>query len=461
MSTEKLRDFLCNLSPEARRTLVHGLEEAIARGERDPNHKLILTLAREAFLRNQPPIARIGTAKRVFYKPLEPFLISEVLPQKQRSRIHRASLDPIWNWIERDLAKDRVAGAIHDLEKALDEGEASEVEAAARALRARVLAVVREYLAALLATPEGHRRLSGHLGGQRVLDDLRDMVDIFEAERALSAFLKGIAEHVIADRRSVEPVKGAFANFVRVEPGKAVFALAALTPRFDPPEDFLRFVVEAVGSDDLAAVIRSDYAPAIELTLTEISRLIERFSKLPRSVANIAAIQGTVRQYHRWIRTFEVVFEVGPSSEWGRRLAEFRSTMATRVASLIEPAPILARRALRPVRTERGLQPPDQDVVAEALVAVSLLDTAGTARDSLALNRLLPETRKSVEQVVETMTNGIIAELKGCSEGERQILTEYADTGISLSAAVFGDDYAAVIRRGRSVALHQQQAVAR
>ncbi|HOV03284.1 MAG TPA: hypothetical protein PLG99_02665 [Kaistiaceae bacterium] len=458
VGTNKIKDYLSSLSPDARRMLVRGIEDARSRGENDPSHDLILSIARESFAGSRSEVTRINTAKRLFFTPVETHLITETLPHKQRGRIHRSSLDHIWKWIERDLAQERIGPAIAAIEQAAAIGDEQEIETATRVLRARFLAVAREYMAALLATPDGHRRLAGHLGGQRVLDDLGDLVDLLESERALTAFTKALPERLTLERRDIEKALQAFAMFVRVEPAKTIFALIVILERFDPRQDFLRFIVEAVGSDDLAAVAKSDYAQGIDLALTEIARLIERFTGLQRTSENREALQDSIRQYHRWVRTLEVAFEVQPTSEWGKHLAETRSTMSNRVATIVEPTPQIVRRALRTTRVNGVLPKPDEATIEEALVHIALLDAAIAGRDSLALNRMLPDVRKNLEQVVDTMVNGLIGELKTCGEADRATLAEYASFGVTIASAVFGEDYAALIHRARQNALSQSAA---
>ncbi len=52
--------------------------------------------------RRASPIPRANSSAR-----FEPFLVDGVLAYKQRGRIARASLAPIWAWIGRDLVPDR------------------------------------------------------------------------------------------------------------------------------------------------------------------------------------------------------------------------------------------------------------------------------------------------------------------------------------------------------------------
>ena len=72
---EKLRQYLRELTPEARALLATGLERALARGDNPPGASLILNELRGGArdtTRKMPP--RLGNPQRLFFAPIDPFL---------------------------------------------------------------------------------------------------------------------------------------------------------------------------------------------------------------------------------------------------------------------------------------------------------------------------------------------------------------------------------------------------
>src|SRR3954462_14993496 len=100
---ERLRTYLRELSPEARALLVGELERGLLRGEDGPGASLILQELRGQMAPADREPDRIGNPARLFFEPLEPFLVDDRADRKHRGRVSRAGLDAIWEWICRDL----------------------------------------------------------------------------------------------------------------------------------------------------------------------------------------------------------------------------------------------------------------------------------------------------------------------------------------------------------------------
>src|ERR1700683_4339447 len=100
---ERLREYLRTLTPAARAMLVHELERSMLHGDDSAGNDLILQELRRTIRADNQPSPRIGDSARLFFAPLEPFLIDAAADHKRVGRIARVSLEPIWAWIGRDL----------------------------------------------------------------------------------------------------------------------------------------------------------------------------------------------------------------------------------------------------------------------------------------------------------------------------------------------------------------------
>src|SRR5262245_28619528 len=99
----KLRQYLLELKPEARSLLASELERAVLRGEAPPGASAILEQLRKTARREGRKLTRAGNPQRLFFVAVEPFLVDDVPEHRHLGRIARASLDPLWKWICRDL----------------------------------------------------------------------------------------------------------------------------------------------------------------------------------------------------------------------------------------------------------------------------------------------------------------------------------------------------------------------
>src|ERR1700722_11872734 len=102
-SIERLREYLRALKPEARSLLVQELERNLLRGDESGDNELVLQELQLAIRANAQPAPHIGDAARLFFGPIEPFLIDARADHKRIGRIARTSLEAIWTWLGRDL----------------------------------------------------------------------------------------------------------------------------------------------------------------------------------------------------------------------------------------------------------------------------------------------------------------------------------------------------------------------
>src|SRR3990167_9412247 len=103
---ERLRQFLRELSPQARALLTGEFERSLLRGDEDAGADLVLQELRRIAREQREGGPRVGHGPRLFFKPLEPFLVDDISEHHHPGRIARASLEPLWGWISRDLLPD-------------------------------------------------------------------------------------------------------------------------------------------------------------------------------------------------------------------------------------------------------------------------------------------------------------------------------------------------------------------
>src|SRR5579872_3327304 len=125
---ERLRDYLRALKPPARAMLLAELERSLLRGEESAGNELILQELRQVIRGASQPVPRIGDAARLFFAPLEPFLIDGPADHKRASRIARVSLEPIWGWISRDLMPAETRALGEDINRALVDNDRTKAD---------------------------------------------------------------------------------------------------------------------------------------------------------------------------------------------------------------------------------------------------------------------------------------------------------------------------------------------
>ena len=138
---ERLRQYLAALSAEARTLLVGELERAVLRGDEGSGAELVLAQLR-AIVRDQREGApRVSHAARLFFRPLEPFLISD-RDREHPGRITRSSLASLWTWVRRDLLCEDSKVLIDEVSAALLAGDNAKAEEKVRLFQDRVVEAV-------------------------------------------------------------------------------------------------------------------------------------------------------------------------------------------------------------------------------------------------------------------------------------------------------------------------------
>ncbi len=91
----RLRDYLGDLKPKARALLIAELERGLLHGDDMPGTDLVLQQLRKTMCDSGRPLPRIGNPARLFFMPLEPFIVDDGLEHKHPGRLARVALEPI------------------------------------------------------------------------------------------------------------------------------------------------------------------------------------------------------------------------------------------------------------------------------------------------------------------------------------------------------------------------------
>src|SRR5690242_21446557 len=141
-TVERLRLFLRELSPGARSLLVGELERSLLRGEEVVGADLVLLELRRIVRQQRDTAPRIENSARLLFKPLEPFLVDDRGDHRHPGRIARSSLEPLWNWVRRDLLPDDADFLADEVGEAMLAGDQSKSERLARIFQDRVAAAI-------------------------------------------------------------------------------------------------------------------------------------------------------------------------------------------------------------------------------------------------------------------------------------------------------------------------------
>jgi len=449
---KKLQSYLEALSPGAREMLVRGIESAKIQGDKDENLELILEVARAADRPRHSQAEVEAVFKAEFFKPLQPFLVRETLSQRQDGRINQSSIDAIWIWLKRDVARDAIGAAMQAIAASSEPLDKATPPYAAR-IREKVVPMGRRYIDLLAGDEDEMQRLAGQLGDKTILEDARDALDIFQYCDAIDAVMKK-APQTLEDEPEgpLRQQVGAINAFTDKHPRKVHLLAIRFLGHASTPAVLVRLARILSNSATAGAIEKTVYKSFVDVAWSEIDRCVE----VVRARKSLSDENGTLEEalieLHRTVRRIQIAIDVEGMTEWGRRLSDFRRETSEILRELIASIPGLVVRALRPQTQGDTMMGPDPEAVATAREAVKVLRAARQAIDTLALNNIVNKARTQVEQVIENSSKTHIDRLRGAPSDERAALAEVVEAIIEFARIVFDEDYAALIRRSLHIA---------
>src|SRR3984957_17112253 len=181
-STERLRDYLAQLPPQAQALLMREFERAIERGEDLAVANFVLEQLRK-IVRGTDEEARPRTddPARLLFRPLEPFLVEGNIPVRP-GQIRRASLLAVWRWLIGEGTPDQAREFEAELVRIRETGTSAGLEAGIGKFQGAAAGGL-----GAIATPVycDKQRALTRVGPPDVIEDLLSIGSVLQAREAL------------------------------------------------------------------------------------------------------------------------------------------------------------------------------------------------------------------------------------------------------------------------------------
>jgi hypothetical protein len=457
---DKLRAYLRDLKPEVRASLFAEVQRAAGRGEDVPASAFILEELRRdqrEALRAHPsePPDRTAAPSRMFFAPLEPFLVDDALDEIHRGRIVRASLEPIWVWICRDLMPSEATAYTEEIMRLHVTNDAVTSERLARAFEDQAVEKIRQALHAAQDDGKTRQRLAAQVGIPRSLDHVREAVGVLRSRDALAVFGSRLPAQIknLADEQ-LENVKTLLDSPIGAHPDVFVYALVLVMARLAAPWQLVRLAVRAAESDVAAKIVGTPYGIAVSVTLGEMERILRELREdLKRGrFANASELLKDVYDAARLLRT---ELDLSGDSPWARQITNLRSEVSALVESEIDTVPGRVRRLLRPRKHGEVHHGAVLDA-AEVEEVESLIEFASVCRNyasELAINEVTLRVHSELQNYLEAGTSPLLEGLRTGDEAHRAFRLSQVDATVRFAGKVFGPSYASLLAKAADVAV--------
>ncbi len=455
---ERLQQFLRELTPPTRALLVAELERGVLRGDETPANDLVLGQLRRLLRDNDRPGARISNAARLFYRPLEPFLVDDVAEHQHPGRISRTALEPMWNWLRRDLLPQETEAFTDAVSKGLLANDTARLEAAARAFQDRAAQRIDEVFAVAQRDDRVRRRLFAQIGTPRATDDATALMRVLKARDLFAKSAAQLPGHIdnLADG-SLDQVKALVDSITATDRKLFIYALLLVMSRLAAPWQLIRLAVRAAGSDKVARVSETPYEVAVAIVLAEIGRLIGEL-KADLKGRKLVSVVSLLKFIHDAARGMKSELDLG-DSPWGRELAAQRGQIADLLKGEIELAPGRVRKLLRPrpsteIRANSVL---DADDVEETEALMDFVVACKHFGSELAIAEPSQRTFTELKQFLDAGMSPLLDGLRHAGEGDRAFRQSQVDASVRFCTKIFGRDYGSALGKAAIVAAGERQ----
>jgi hypothetical protein len=459
---ERLRQYLRDISPEARALLLREFERDAMSGAPFPGLDLILDELRAEQHAAGQTHERLDAPDRCFFLPIEPFLVDEELPERVQGRIVRSSLPRIWTWLERDLLPADTHAFLRETGAALTAGDIAKADRLVHDFQSKSLAAIEKALAAIADDNKSRQKLVSQLGGMRVLEALSEIASILRIRgtlKELSSRLPGEIKN-LADAE-LESTRALFEHAALRRPETFPYAIVLLFSRLTAPVHLLRLAAASVKSDSAKRIAETPFAFAIDLIVDEAMRASIRLATDMRA-NSIAETCAGIKRFHDLARGLATEIDMSDDTRWTKRLAQLRADTAGLLRSRIDGLAGQVRRLLRP-RPKDEIAPGsvvDTHAVADVEASLEVLRACRLYAAEVAVSEITLRLSSEIETCLDMATQGLLDSVRHSSPEDRPFRLSQLDAAVRFSSKIFGQRYAELLAKAAEVATHSERRAA-
>jgi hypothetical protein len=447
-SIERLREYLAQLPPQSQALLMREFERALERGQDTAVATLVLDQLRKIVRKSETdeaPPPRTDDLSRLLFQALEPFLVEAGAPIRI-GQIRRSSLQPIWQWLGRDGAPDK----LNELEAALARLPAADDGRQVEAIAQKLQAMAADAIFELTGAGGGDKsRALARVGAPNVIEDLYSIGAVLGVREALGTLNEKLPRFLRAfGDPQIVSVMAALNIPVLQTPQMLPFALSVVVQRLTAPWQIIRLAIKMAASDDEIRVAATPFGVAVTMALHDLSCVAANL-RMDIKRGRFETVADNLKALHDGVRGLRTELDLRNDSAWGKQLTSIRADISNALQSEIDSVPGRVRRILRQ-RAEKDIPPGARIDSTEVEETVALIDFVATCRhyaSELAINEVTLRTYSDLQQYVERSTESLVQSLRAADHKVRTYRQQQVQAAIRFCEVLFGDDYASLMSR--------------
>jgi hypothetical protein len=335
--SDQIGEYLRQLTPQARSSLLTELERLEVCGAEVPGAALVLELLRAEFRKGGQTNHRVANPSRHFFSPLEPMLVDGAPQHDNSGRILRGSLAAIWQWISHDLLPTMASDYVVQMTPLIAADNQPEIRKVAATFQTKVFKYLENALSAPGGADRARAKLATYTASRSAFGDLIKMLCVLGARDALDKLSKELPASIANfDPAQVAAITALLDAFGKQNAAALPFALALVAKRLKTFWQLVRLATEAAPSKNAADIAATRYAIVISMVL---DRLQDKGAALRAALKNNRI--GVAKEILTEVYDAEYALQLchPDQSDWGIRLHKIMSGIAADVEAEVSRFP--------------------------------------------------------------------------------------------------------------------------
>ena len=459
-----LHDLLGQLPEEKAVPLAAAIETDRVKGEHDMPYEDILDGLRPVLANSKMPRVRGPTPMRLFCQVFEDLIYVGVSRKKQRGRIDRNSLKPIWHWLGQDLIPHMHRNLTGKLRAHIIASENEKRDAVIAQLHEAAADALTRALQDLEPGTEPYQALAQKFGNSRVIEDARDIALVLSIAPQIThlqkLFPKPIRRMSETDQESIRR----YYDFLsRNTPAHLPAVFYMFAGRMVDSWHVLPLARSLVSGDGETTLGTSPFGFLGNLLLNEVEALA---SYIQSALANDASGDELLNALDEFARLTEgLTNEIGMDDpkEWRQTLIDCRALVGGAMEIQLEKIPQIIMEAL-PAATFGNFAGkfvikadltswPDPDKVGAAMTQAAILGGSRQFATQAAFTTIHGEMVDRAGRFLLQYGDSVVDEICASDQEDQDRAKAHLEIAVRLTQYVLGDTEADLLwQRGLEAA---------
>jgi hypothetical protein len=447
-----LSGFLGQLPERIAARLAKAVEVDRLTGGTGLPHEDILRALRPQ-LRHSPAPQRMPTPLRLFCRPVEDILVDPERKEKQKGRISRASIDPVWNWLASELMPERHRQLTAAIREAIMRENLADIESGVAALWTDAAAALK----AALATEKKKAAAAAKLGDSLAVEDAAEIALLIGAYEEVATLQHRLPKPIVnLSDEDVAYIRDAFDRLTLSNPDLAPYVALIAMGRLERPWEALRLaaVVSRKATDTVIA--STDIGVVGELLFADLDVHAQRIQSIRPMDFDPDVLLVSLAGFAELSSGIVKELGIRRDGKWGQRLAKDRAAVAQIMDNLLERAPkeiMGGLPAAKPGAFAKGPKPldvtraPDPERVSRSLRYAQILVHSRPFAVAASFSAKLNETMEDFAKDLRSYAEDLLREVRAATPETRVTVDKHFGLLLEICKLVLGAEEADFLRR--------------